>query len=184
MIGHFFRPDGTISTVFPTEVLREAATVAHDAGGRITMHCMKAETVEQAVAAGFDAVEHGTMMTAELVAEMAARSMTWVPTLAITQPPREMIGSRAAADAADILAGLDAHAGMVALAAPQGGDHPGRHRCGNGPPRGGRLRDPPPGDGRSFAPSGPRRRVVRSETVPRPTPHRGRSSRRPGRLPR
>ena len=120
VIGDFFSPDGTITASWPTEALVEAAARAHAAGGRITMHCMTIAAVEQALEAGFDAIEHGTWLTTDLVDQMGRQGMTWVPTLAILDPLRQMVTANPQADAESLLAGFDAHAGMVRYGAERG----------------------------------------------------------------
>lgn len=120
VIGDFFDDTGTLTTVFPLESLREAAGAAHAAGGRITMHCMTAAAAESAIEAGFDAIEHGTGITTDLVDEMAARGMTWVPTMTILEPIRQMLAADPSLDAEAILPTLDAHAGMIRRGATRG----------------------------------------------------------------
>lgn len=120
VIGDFFDGDGTITPVFPLEALRAAADTAHAAGGRITMHAMKPASVELALEAGFDAIEHGTVITADLVEAMADRAMTWVPTMSIAGPVRRMLRDNPAADTERILSGLDVHADMIRLGAALG----------------------------------------------------------------
>ena len=113
LIGDFFGSDGTITPSWPDEVLAEAAAAVHDAGGRITMHCMTIGAATQAVESGFDAIEHGTRMTSDLIEEMGRRQMTWVPTMAILDPLRAMIGPSGSADRDELMAGFDSHPSMV-----------------------------------------------------------------------
>jgi imidazolonepropionase-like amidohydrolase len=120
VIGDFFDESGRLTPVFPLDALRAAASAAHEAGGRITMHCMTAAAAESAIGAGFDAIEHGTGITADLVDEMGSRGMTWVPTIAILDPIRQMLAADPSMDAASILPTLDAHAGMVRRGAARG----------------------------------------------------------------
>ena len=120
VIGDFFDDDGAITPVFPTEALVAAAAAAHADGGRITMHCMTVAAAEQALEAGFDAIEHGTSLSADVIDEMAAREVTWVPTMSILESARQMLADNPAADTDTILAGFDRHPGMVRLAAERG----------------------------------------------------------------
>jgi len=106
--------------VFPIEALREAAATAHNVGGRIAMHCMTPASVAQAIEADFDSVEHGTDITANLVEAMADRGMTWVPTLTIAAPVRQMVTDDPSADTPRILRGLDVQPEMVRLGAARG----------------------------------------------------------------
>ncbi len=73
MIADFFGPDGRIRPCFPSEALAEAARRAHSVGARITAHAMCAEAIEQAVAAGFDAIEHATELRPGQLSEIADR---------------------------------------------------------------------------------------------------------------
>jgi imidazolonepropionase-like amidohydrolase len=120
VIGDFFDAEGMITPVFPTEVLVEAAAAAHAAGGRITMHAMTPAAVEQAISAGFDAIEHGSDLTADLIEAMAERDMTWVPTLLIAEPIRQTLRQDPTPDATRILRGLGEQPGMVRRAAASG----------------------------------------------------------------
>lgn len=120
VIGDFFDSDGMIAPVFPIEALREAAATAHNVGGRIAMHCMTPASVAQAIEADFDSVEHGTDITANLVEAMADRGMTWVPTLTIAAPVRQMVTDDPSADTPRILRGLDVQPEMVRLGAARG----------------------------------------------------------------
>jgi imidazolonepropionase-like amidohydrolase len=120
VIGDFFDSNGELTPVFPLEALEEAAARVHAAGGRITMHAMIAASVEQAIEAGFDGVEHGTAITAELVKAMADARMTWVPTLSIAPVVRQMLSDDPHLAAEPVLSGLDLHPDMVRLAAELG----------------------------------------------------------------
>lgn len=120
VIGDFFDDAGDMSPVFPLEILREAADVAHTTGGRITMHAMTREGAELAIAAGFDAIEHGTMLDPDLIDEMARRSMTWVPTMSIAEPVREILTTEEGPAAEWLPAAFDRQPRMVRHAADQG----------------------------------------------------------------
>jgi len=81
IIGDFFGPDGRMRTNWGTDELVEAARRVHAIGGRITTHAVLAETIEQAIEAGFDAVEHGMAIGDDHAKAMAARNIVLVPTL-------------------------------------------------------------------------------------------------------
>lgn len=93
VIGDFFDESGDMTPVFPLEILQESAAAAHALGGRITMHCMTRRGAELAIEAGFDAIEHGTSVDADLVDTMAAAGMAWVPTLSIAKPVQEILAA-------------------------------------------------------------------------------------------
>lgn len=120
IVGDFFDSDGRIAPVFPTESLIEAASRVHAAGGRITMHCMVPGTVEQAIEAGFDGVEHGTAISEDLVRGMADKGITWVPTMSIAPVVRQMLAADPHLTGEPVLSGLDVHPDMVRLAAGLG----------------------------------------------------------------
>lgn len=119
VVGDFFGPNGTIVPSWPDEAPAAAAAAVHAAGGRITMHCMTIGAVTQAIESGFDAIEHGTNLTTDLVEEMGRRAMTWVPTMVILDPLRGMIGPSGSADRDELMAGFDAHPSMIR----HGGEH-------------------------------------------------------------
>jgi imidazolonepropionase-like amidohydrolase len=120
VIGDFFDSDGAIAPVFPVETLAETSARVHAAGGRITMHCMSSVSVEQAIVAGFDAIEHGTVVSAGLATAVGEAGMTWVPTMTIADPVRQMIGGYPAATAEAVAAGLAVQGHMITLAAAAG----------------------------------------------------------------
>lgn len=120
VIGDFFDSGGMMVPTFPTETLVEAAAVVHAAGGRITMHAMTTAAIEQAITAGFDAVEHGTGMTEDMIAAMVESGTTWVPTLSILDPARKMVITDPTPDTERIVATLDAQPEKVRLAAEKG----------------------------------------------------------------
>lgn len=120
VIGDFFGSDGTITPSWPDESLAEAAAAVHDAGGRITMHCMAIGAVTQAVESGFDAIEHGMRMTTDLIEEMGRLQMTWVPTMTILDPVRAMVGPSGTADRDELMAGFDTHPSMVRYGSEHG----------------------------------------------------------------
>jgi imidazolonepropionase-like amidohydrolase len=73
--------------------LRAAAEEAHRAGLAITGHAHGAQGIAEAVAAGFDGIEHGAFLTADgvhqdpaVVDQLAARQVVVSVTAAQTQP--------------------------------------------------------------------------------------------------
>ena len=96
IIGDFFDDEGRFTPNYGIETLSHTAALVHEAGGRITMHAMIPESVQQAIDAGFDAIEHGSLIEPTQVAAMAAAGMTWTPTAIIDDILRatagEMVG--------------------------------------------------------------------------------------------
>lgn len=81
IVGDFFGSDGLMRTNWGTDELVEAARRVHAIGARITTHAVLAETIEQAIEAGFDAVEHGMAVEDDHAKAMAEKDIALVPTL-------------------------------------------------------------------------------------------------------
>ncbi|GAA4710579.1 amidohydrolase family protein [Pseudonocardia yuanmonensis] len=73
--------DADLTPLWPDEVLKAAIDAAHAAGARVTAHVFGTEALHGLIGAGIDCIEHGTGLTDELIAEMAARGTALVPTL-------------------------------------------------------------------------------------------------------
>lgn len=58
---------------------------AHDWGRKVTAHAGPAPVIERAVGLGLDCVEHGYELTPELTAIMAARGVSYVPTITVSR---------------------------------------------------------------------------------------------------
>ena len=76
---------------YDDQSLAEAVRQVHEAGGRVAIHCVLAETVHAAVEAGVDSLEHGSFLQSDQVAEVARRGIAWVPTRAIDATVRQLI---------------------------------------------------------------------------------------------
>jgi imidazolonepropionase-like amidohydrolase len=74
-------PDGDLRPLWPRDVLTEAVAVAHAEGARVTVHAFSEEVLPDLLAAGVDCIEHGTGITPEAMAEVAARGIPVTPTL-------------------------------------------------------------------------------------------------------
>jgi imidazolonepropionase-like amidohydrolase len=122
VIGDWFDDEGRAGPNWSAEALREAREAAHAAGARITMHATIPPSLEQAIEAGFDCVEHGHGLTPEHATAMAAIGMAFVPTLIIGEPIRELVGSMPITDDTRErwLAHVDGHPGAVRAAAEAG----------------------------------------------------------------
>ncbi|NKQ56425.1 amidohydrolase family protein [Amycolatopsis sp. K13G38] len=75
------RAKGDLAPLWPDDVLAEAIKVAHEAGARVTAHVFGEDALPGLINAGIDCLEHGTGLSAELLAEMADRGTALVPTL-------------------------------------------------------------------------------------------------------
>ena len=75
------RGEGDLAPLWPDAVLAEAIAAAHAEGARVTAHLFGEDALPGLLAAGIDAIEHGTGLTDATVATMAARDVALVPTL-------------------------------------------------------------------------------------------------------
>jgi imidazolonepropionase-like amidohydrolase len=85
VIGDYFDAEGRFSTNFSTEALSETARVVHDAGGRLTMHTIIPDSLQQAIDTGFDGIEHGSTLEEGQVEALAAAGVAWTPTAVIDE---------------------------------------------------------------------------------------------------
>jgi imidazolonepropionase-like amidohydrolase len=83
VVGDWRAPDGSMRPNFSRTALAEAAERVHLAGGRVAIHATIPETVEAAIEAGFDSIEHALGITPDHLEEMARRGIAFVPTLTI-----------------------------------------------------------------------------------------------------
>jgi imidazolonepropionase-like amidohydrolase len=74
-------PDGKQYASMGAEVLKAAAITAHEAGLKITAHCIGYEGSRLAVEAGIDSIEHGTFLDDETVRLMVDKGTYLIPTL-------------------------------------------------------------------------------------------------------
>lgn len=75
------RSAGDLAPLWPDEVAKAAIDAAHAAGARVTAHVFGTAALPGLITAGIDCIEHGTGLTDELIAELAARGTALVPTL-------------------------------------------------------------------------------------------------------
>ena len=66
---------------FTGDELKQIADLAHQLGKKVTIHARGSAEVSAAVAAGFDWIMHGNIMTDEVVEELASSGIPLVPTL-------------------------------------------------------------------------------------------------------
>lgn len=76
---------------YDDDSLAETARRVHAAGGRLAIHCVLPETVEAAVSAGFDSIEHGSFLRTDQVERVAEAGTAWVPTRAIDPAIRQLV---------------------------------------------------------------------------------------------
>jgi len=75
------RAEGDLTPLWPADALRAAVARAHAAGARVAVHVFSEEALPDLIDAGVDSVEHGTGLTEDLVAALAASGAALVPTL-------------------------------------------------------------------------------------------------------
>lgn len=122
IIADFLVPGGGITPAFPPDALAEAARVVHAAGGKITAHATCPDAIDAVLAAGFDAIEHGTMMRPDQVESLAATGAALVPTMMIADGIIEAVRAFGADDAvvAQTRRALAAQGDTVRAAAERG----------------------------------------------------------------
>jgi imidazolonepropionase-like amidohydrolase len=82
LVGDWIDRDrGDLGPEWPREALEAAIAAAHAEGARVTAHTFGTDALPDLVGAGIDCIEHGTGLTEDLIAEMAARGTAVVPTL-------------------------------------------------------------------------------------------------------
>jgi imidazolonepropionase-like amidohydrolase len=122
VIADFLVPGGRVEPSFPADALAEAARRVHAAGAKITAHATCPEAIDACVEAGYDAVEHGTMVRPDQLRSMADRGTVLVPTLLIREPILGAVAGMGGDDAAvaDMRLALDAQPASVRRAAELG----------------------------------------------------------------
>jgi imidazolonepropionase-like amidohydrolase len=121
LVADFWEDGGPVEPSWTAAQFRAAADTAHAAGARIAVHATCPESIGMAIDAGFDTIEHGHGMTFELVDAMAAAGITYVPTMTIEPPLRELFRANLRPEiAAHNLALLDQQPAMVDAAARAG----------------------------------------------------------------
>lgn len=75
------REIGDLAPLWSDAVLVEAIAAAHREGARVTAHVFGEDALPGLLAAGIDCIEHGTGLTDDTIATMAANGTALVPTL-------------------------------------------------------------------------------------------------------
>jgi imidazolonepropionase-like amidohydrolase len=75
------RGEGDLAPLWPGDALRAAVERAHAAGARVAVHTFGEEALPDLIDAGVDSIEHGTGLTEDLIARLAATGAALVPTL-------------------------------------------------------------------------------------------------------
>jgi imidazolonepropionase-like amidohydrolase len=83
VIADFVGPDGNWLAApanYPAETMRALVDAVHAEGGRVAAHTTGLAAAD-AVRAGVDSIEHGSVLGEAAIEEMARRGTAWVPTL-------------------------------------------------------------------------------------------------------
>jgi imidazolonepropionase-like amidohydrolase len=117
------RGAGDLGPEWPADVLVEAIAAAHEEGARVTAHTFGTDALPGLIAAGIDCIEHGTGLTEELIADMAARGTAVVPTLVNVEnfPGFAAAGEKRFPAYASTMRRLYAQSGAVVRAAYEAG---------------------------------------------------------------
>jgi imidazolonepropionase-like amidohydrolase len=75
------RETGDLGPCWPREALDAAIARAHELGARVTAHVFGEDALPDLIGAGIDGIEHGTGLSDGLIAVMAERGVSMVPTL-------------------------------------------------------------------------------------------------------
>ncbi|NNG96656.1 amidohydrolase family protein [Gordonia araii] len=82
VVGDWIDRDvGDLAPLWTRPQLDAAVVAAHDAGAKITAHVFGYDALPDLIGAGFDCIEHGTGLTADLLDEMVRRDIALVPTM-------------------------------------------------------------------------------------------------------
>jgi imidazolonepropionase-like amidohydrolase len=75
------RPDGSTFATLGAEVLSAVVRTAHQAGLKVSAHCVGHEGTRQAAEAGVDSIEHGFYLDEDTAGIMAKKGVYLVPTM-------------------------------------------------------------------------------------------------------
>lgn len=82
IVGDWIDRDiGDLAPCWPADVLHAAVSKAHELGARVTTHVFGEAALPDLLAAGVDCLEHGTGLSDDQIAAMAAHGTALVPTL-------------------------------------------------------------------------------------------------------
>ena len=83
--GYYFAPDGVLHSRvnFTDEEARAIVEEAHRLGRRVAAHAIGSDGAASALRAGVDTIEHGDGLTDELLDQMVAKGVYWVPTIMV-----------------------------------------------------------------------------------------------------
>jgi imidazolonepropionase-like amidohydrolase len=124
LVGDWIDRDlGDLGPEWPREALEAAISAAHEEGARVTAHTFGTDALPGLIGAGIDCIEHGTGLTEDLLADMAARGTAVVPTLVNVEnfPDFAAAGEKRFPAYASTMRRLYSHSGAVVRAAFEAG---------------------------------------------------------------
>jgi imidazolonepropionase-like amidohydrolase len=123
VVGDWVDPaDGMWRPSFPEDAMVAAARAVHEAGGRIAVHAAEEASIEGAIVAGFDSIEHGLRITRGQLDRMDREGIAFTPTLSVIglwTELIEMVGSPVS-EVERAQRAVDRHPAMVRAAAEAG----------------------------------------------------------------
>jgi len=86
IVCDWFSPDtGKVESHYDRQSVAAAVDVAHAAGARVATHCIDEPSIDIALAAGVDSIEHACNATTSQIEQMAGRDVAWCPTIAVVR---------------------------------------------------------------------------------------------------
>jgi imidazolonepropionase-like amidohydrolase len=82
---YYYTPDGVLHSRvnFTDEEARAIVDETHRLGKKVAAHCIGSDGIAAALRAGVDTIEHGDGLTDELMDQLIAKGVYWVPTIAV-----------------------------------------------------------------------------------------------------
>jgi imidazolonepropionase-like amidohydrolase len=80
-----------ITRTFTRDALAEAVRRVHDLAGRIAIHCVDPDVIQDAIEVGFDSIEHGSFLRSDQLPSAADSGVAWVPTRSIDAGIRDLV---------------------------------------------------------------------------------------------
>jgi imidazolonepropionase-like amidohydrolase len=83
--AYYYAPDGVLHSQvnFTDEEAKAIVDETHRLGKKVAAHCIGSDGIAAALRAGVDTIEHGDGMTDELMDQLIARGVYWVPTVTV-----------------------------------------------------------------------------------------------------
>lgn len=86
LIDDWFSPNtGQVEQHYDAATITRVVAAVHEVGARVAMHCMDTASVEAALIAGIDSIEHGCNMEMSQLERLAASGTAWCPTITLVE---------------------------------------------------------------------------------------------------